>query len=180
MELLVCVINDEEKLDDILSGLLELGVTGATVLNSRGMARHIPEAPVFAGLKDVMAGARPQNATIFSVIESREQLEAAIEMIKNVCGDLTAPGTGILFTLSLNQVIGIEIHPVKVELLHRFDLAGDQLFDTRRVLGIHHAGQVDIEVCRNPENWHPLRNPEFYAGSYVVNNSGIGHGKSPF
>jgi hypothetical protein len=41
------------------------------------------------------------------VIESKEKLDAAIEMILNVCGDLSAPGTGILFTLSLNQVIGM-------------------------------------------------------------------------
>ncbi|UCD23424.1 MAG: hypothetical protein JSW51_10285 [Gemmatimonadota bacterium] len=107
MELLVCVINEEDKLNDILSGFVELGVTGATVINSRGMARHIPEAPIFAGLKDVMAGVRPQNATVFSVIESKEKLEAAIELVKGVCGDLTAPGTGILFTLSVNQVIGM-------------------------------------------------------------------------
>ena len=107
MELLVCVINEEDRLNDILSGFVELGVTGATVLNSHGMARHLPEAPVFAGLKDLMSGARPQNTTVFSVIESKEKLDAAIAMIQNVCGDLSAPGTGILFTLSLNQVIGM-------------------------------------------------------------------------
>ena len=107
MELLVCVINEEDKLNNILSGFVELGVTGATVLNSHGMARHLPEAPVFAGLKDLMSGARPQNTTVFSVIESKEKLDAAIGMIRNVCGDLSAPGTGILFTLSLNQVIGM-------------------------------------------------------------------------
>lgn len=107
MELLVCVINEEDKLNDVLTGFVELGVTGATVLSSQGMARRLPEAPVFAGLKDLMSGARPQNTTLFSVIESKEKLDAAIEMITKVCGDFSAAGTGILFTLSLNQVIGM-------------------------------------------------------------------------
>jgi nitrogen regulatory protein P-II 1 len=39
MRLLVAVINDPEKLDETLSGFLELGITGATVLNSEGMGR---------------------------------------------------------------------------------------------------------------------------------------------
>jgi len=107
MELLVCVVNEEGKLEDILSGLLQLGVTGATVVNSHGMARHLTQAPVFAGLQDLLARARLQNSTIFSVIETEEKLQAAIDMIRDVCGDLSAPGTGILFTIPLNRVVGL-------------------------------------------------------------------------
>ena len=45
MQLLIAVINQEEKLDEILSGLVELGVTGATDHQQRGdgarpLARH--------------------------------------------------------------------------------------------------------------------------------------------
>jgi len=36
--LLVCVVNRDEKLESILYGFLELGVTGATVLHSEGMS----------------------------------------------------------------------------------------------------------------------------------------------
>ncbi len=107
MELLVCVVNEEGKLEDILSGLLQLGVTGATVVSSHGMARHLTQAPVFAGLQDLLARARLENSTIFSVIETEEKLQAAIDMIRDVCGDLSAPGTGILFTIPLNRVVGL-------------------------------------------------------------------------
>jgi nitrogen regulatory protein PII len=37
MHLLVAVINAPEKLDQILAGFVELGVRGATVINSEGM-----------------------------------------------------------------------------------------------------------------------------------------------
>ena len=107
MELLVCVIHEEDKLNDVLAGFVELGVPGATIFSSRGMARQLPEAPVFAGLKDLMSSAQPENTTVFSVIESKKTLNAAIEMIKSTCGDLSAPGTGILFTLELDQVVGL-------------------------------------------------------------------------
>jgi nitrogen regulatory protein PII len=108
MELLVCVINQEEKLDDILSGFLELGITGATVINSAGMGHVLTQdVPIFAGLQALVSRARPQNVTIFSVIDSKEKLEAAIALVQEICGDLSAPATGILFTVPVSRVVGL-------------------------------------------------------------------------
>ncbi len=108
MELLICVINQEEKLDDILSGFLELGVTGATVIHSEGMAHLLSkDVPIFAGLKELMSRSRPRNTTIFSVIDSKEKLERVIALIQDVCGDFDNPATGILFTVPTNRVIGL-------------------------------------------------------------------------
>ena len=108
MELLVCVVNREEKLEEILSGFLELGVTGATVIHSEGMGRVLSqEVPVFAGLQRLMSRSRPQNTTILSVIESPEVMDRAIKMVQDVCGDFDTPSTGIIFTVPLSRVIGI-------------------------------------------------------------------------
>ena len=52
MQLLVCIINQEEKLEAILAGFLELGVTGATVIRSEGMGRVLSQdVPVLANLQ---------------------------------------------------------------------------------------------------------------------------------
>ena len=108
MELLVCVVNREEKLEEILSGFLELGVTGATVIHSEGMGRVLSqEVPVFAGLQTLMSRSRPQNTTILSVIESPEVMDRAIKMVQDVCGDFDTPSTGIIFTVPLGRVIGL-------------------------------------------------------------------------
>jgi nitrogen regulatory protein PII len=111
MELLVVVLGQEDKLDPILAGFVEIGITGATVIESRGMARQLSEdataAPVFAGLQELLARARPQSKTIFSVVETQAKLDAAIEMIQKVCGDMTNPGTGIVFTMPVNRVVGL-------------------------------------------------------------------------
>ncbi len=114
MELLVCVVNRDEKLEEVLSGFLELGVTGATVIHSEGMGRVLSqEVPVFAGLQTLMSRSRPQNTTILSVIESTEVLEQAIALVQRVCGDFDEPSTGIVFTVPLNRVIGLapELEP---------------------------------------------------------------------
>jgi nitrogen regulatory protein P-II 1 len=111
MELLVLVIDRGDKLDSILSGFIELGVTGATIIESQGMVRELTKesasTPVFAGLQDLIANSRPQSSTVFSVIETREKLDAAIQMIKDKCGDMTNPGTGILFTIPINRAVGL-------------------------------------------------------------------------
>lgn len=108
MELLVCVINREEKLDQILAGFVELGVTGATVISSEGMARLVKGGlPVLSNLQAVLAQSRPQNTTIFSVMETPELAARAIAMVEEKLGGLQDPGTGIVFTVPVNRVSGL-------------------------------------------------------------------------
>jgi nitrogen regulatory protein PII len=107
MQVLVAVVNDPEKVDDILSGFLELGITGATVINSEGMGRVLShDIPIFAGLQTLISRSRPQNRTIFSVVED-EKVDSTVALLQEVCGDLTAPATGIVFTLPLDRVVGL-------------------------------------------------------------------------
>ena len=108
MELLIAVINQEEKLDEILSGFLELGITGATVVHSEGMGRVLShDIPIFAGLQTLLSRSRPQNVTLFSVIREEDKVEAALLLLQEICGNLDDPATGIAFTLPLTRVVGL-------------------------------------------------------------------------
>jgi hypothetical protein len=108
MHLLVAVINQEEKLDEILSGFLELGITGATIIQSEGMGRVLShDIPIFAGLQTLLSRSRPQNQTIFSVIREDEKVEGALALLQDICGDLNDPATGIAFTIPVNRVVGL-------------------------------------------------------------------------
>lgn len=107
MQLLLCVINQENKLDDILSGFLELGITGATVINSEGMGRVLShDIPIFAGLQTLISRARPQNQTIFSVMDD-EKIDGAIALLQEICGLGQEPATGIVFTIPVGRVVGL-------------------------------------------------------------------------
>ena len=108
MQLLIAVINQEDRLDDILSGFLELGITGATIINSEGMGHVLShDIPIFAGLQTLISRSRPQNITLFSVIDSEEKAEGAIALLQDICGDLNHPATGIAFTIPVNRVAGL-------------------------------------------------------------------------
>lgn len=108
MQLLIAVINEEEKLDEILSGFLELGITGATIVNSEGMGRLLShEVPIVAGLETLVKRSRPKNQTIFSVIREDDKVEGALALLQEICGDLDHPATGIAFTVPVTRVIGL-------------------------------------------------------------------------
>jgi len=104
--LLVVVLNDPERLDELLGGLLDVGVTGATILDSEGMGRILPsDTPVFAGLRAAVVE-RPRNATILSVVEAH-RVDAVLERVQKVVGDLSTPATGIAFVLPIERVVGL-------------------------------------------------------------------------
>jgi nitrogen regulatory protein P-II 1 len=107
MQLLVAVINHEERVDEILAGFLELGITGATVIETRGMGRVLTrEVPIFAGLRGLDARARPSNRTVFCVADDAK-VDAAIALVQEICGSLDAPGAGIVFTVPVSRVVGL-------------------------------------------------------------------------
>ncbi|HEX5725753.1 MAG TPA: P-II family nitrogen regulator [Longimicrobiaceae bacterium] len=108
MQLLVAVINQEEKLEEILAGFMELGVTGATLIHSEGMGRLLAsEVPIFAGVEALSAHTRPRNQTLFSVIDDDAKVERVIALLQEVCGGLEQPGTGFVFTVPVTRVVGL-------------------------------------------------------------------------
>lgn len=108
MKLLVLILNKVEKLEEVLEGFLEVGVTGATIIDSIGMGHVISEeVPIFAGLRFMFAGAKPHNKMIVSVITDNKE-DPVIKVLKKILGDLGQPGTGIVFTMPLDRVEGLK------------------------------------------------------------------------
>ena len=82
--LFIRILCKVEKLEEVLEGFIEVGITGATVIDSVGMGHIISEeVPIFAGLRFMFAGAKPHNKTIFSVI-TEDNEEPAIRVLKKI------------------------------------------------------------------------------------------------
>ncbi|HEU0079291.1 MAG TPA: hypothetical protein VFQ76_16670 [Longimicrobiaceae bacterium] len=108
MQLLIAVINQEEKLEEILSGFLEIGITGATLIGSEGMGRLLAaEVPIFAGLQALAGRTRPRNQTLFSVMDDAK-VDAALALLQEVCGSFDNPATGIAVTVPVTRVLGLK------------------------------------------------------------------------
>ena len=108
MTLLVFICNNPEKLEEVLEGYLEVGITGSTIIDSLGMGHLLAtEVPIFAGFQSLFSAASAYNKTIFSVINEPGKVEEALNMIEEICGKLGTPGVGIAFTIKLDDVRGL-------------------------------------------------------------------------
>ncbi len=108
MKLVVFVLNREELLDQVLEAYVEAGLSGATILDSEGMGRHLTyEVPLFADFKEFMKGNKPYNKTILSVVRDHEAVGRLEPLLDEICGGLQNPGTGILFTVPVDFCRGL-------------------------------------------------------------------------
>lgn len=108
MTLLVFICNQPDKLEELLEGFLEVGVTGATVLDTVGMGQILStEVPIFAGFRSLFRGASTVNKTILSVIDQPSKVRAALDIINEIFGGLDQPGSGIVFTVPIENVRGL-------------------------------------------------------------------------
>lgn len=108
MKLVIIILNRIEYLEDILTAFLEIGVSGATVLNSVGMGRIISHnIPIFAGLQDAFAGSSPGNKTIITIVKE-EMIAIMADVIQDISGNFDEPDSGIMISLSLDQVWGLK------------------------------------------------------------------------
>lgn len=106
MELLMIVLNKEEYFEQILSMLVELEVSGATILDSEGLGHFLAyEVPIFAGLRQLVGEKKTASKTILALIEEKKFLSKFKKMLAAEKIDFTSPGTGIIVTLPINEAI---------------------------------------------------------------------------
>ena len=87
-----------------MEGFLELGLPGATVIDARGMGQIVStDLPIFSGFRTLFPGSGEESYLVLSVLRE-EQVEEAIRMLRDVCGDFAEKGTGIVFTLARHRI----------------------------------------------------------------------------
>ena len=108
MILLVFICNQPERLDEVLEGFLEIGITGATIIDTVGMGQILAsEVPIFAGFRSMFRGASTVNKTILSVVNEPAKVDEAIRIIEEAVGSLDEPGNGIAFSVPIDRVRGL-------------------------------------------------------------------------
>lgn len=107
MWLLVYILHEDRYLTEVLEELLEIGVTGASILDSVGMLHFLSqEIPIFAGFRSILKGSKPYNKILLSVIQDKELLEEALATIDRTVGGIAEGNRGILFTVPLEHFVG--------------------------------------------------------------------------
>lgn len=111
MKLLIVIVEDPDKIEPLMDNWYENKISGATIIDSRGMGHIIADNySIFSRFSD-LTGARGgsyHNNVIFTIIEKDEVLEKAIEAVYKIIGNLNEPDTGMLFTLPIGRVEGFK------------------------------------------------------------------------
>jgi hypothetical protein len=113
MYLVLMVLNDPDRLEDLLIAWEENGVEGATVLFSTGLGRirqmdaWRDDMPLIPSLRDFYEVPENMNRTIFTVVQSEAQVDALVAATNEVVGELDEQGTGLLLILPVARTYGV-------------------------------------------------------------------------
>jgi hypothetical protein len=106
MQLLVVFLNAREHLEKLVSLLVEVGVTEATILDGQAVGHFLAhEVPIFAGLRQLVGEKQQPTGTVLALLENDSVFDELERLMKSEGIDFTEPGTGVIMTLPLSKVI---------------------------------------------------------------------------
>ena len=105
--LMILTIYDNNKLHDVLTAMLEVGINNASVIKSTSMARRISyEIPVFAGLSMLSKRKSLETAVVLSTVHDKRIVSRLVSLLKELHIDLAQKGSGFLQLFRTNIIAG--------------------------------------------------------------------------
>lgn len=110
--MVVLVLNDVDRLEDVLTAWWEAGVPGVTILESSGAARYLArhgardDLPLFPSLISLLAHSEVHHRTLFAVVPDGFAVDRLFDATEAVLGSLAQHGNGIIFALPVLQARG--------------------------------------------------------------------------
>jgi len=112
-QLIVLVVHDPTKADEVGQAWVDAGVTGLTLLDSAGWAMRseshgVPDdLPLFPSMRRFMRGDEEASRLLFSVVGDDFDLDRVIQASEGVLGPLAEPDSGILFVVPVTHTRGL-------------------------------------------------------------------------
>jgi nitrogen regulatory protein P-II 1 len=101
---LIAVLHNEELFDELITGWLDLGITDSTVIETTDSLQRISQnVPIFAGFRSLTSGGMRHNQTIFTAIQDKSILDAAINFLETLCQETSKPDQGIYYVLPMTH-----------------------------------------------------------------------------
>ena len=113
MLMVMMILHDPDKLQDLLDAWEAIGVPGATILHSTGLGRTRTnpgmwdDLPLIPNLRDFYEHDEYFGRTVFTVVPDEAMADKVVEATNQVTGDLDQPDTGMLVVLPLLKVFGL-------------------------------------------------------------------------
>lgn len=104
-KMILMVLDDLEKLEDVLQAWRKAGSHGITILESSGVGRLLgwhgarDDLPIFPRLRHLLASREVHHRTLFTVVGDDVDVEAFFDATEAVVGSFDKPNTGVIFAL---------------------------------------------------------------------------------
>lgn len=114
-ELIVLVLDNSEKIADVLNAWIGVGVPGVTMLDSTGLGHAFTtggaraDFPLIPSLASLLRPREDPSRLLFSVVPDGFDVDAVIAATEKVTGPLDDPDTGILFVVPVTKTRGIHL-----------------------------------------------------------------------
>lgn len=110
--MIVFVLDDPEMCHDVLVAWETAGIQGITILESTGLGRlrrtwNRDDIPLIPSLKDFFDDDEIRHRTLFSVVDDQAKVDAAVEAVQTLFGDLDDENSGFLFVVPVLQAYGL-------------------------------------------------------------------------
>ncbi len=109
MHMILFVLDDPDRLDDLLDAWEAVGITGVTITESTGIHRFrsarqkIPMRYVFGAVgSKIEVG----HFTLLALVKGEDVVQRCLEATEKLVGDLREPNTGVFASWPVNFVKG--------------------------------------------------------------------------
>jgi hypothetical protein len=115
--LIVAVLPNTDRCQNVLDTWERFGVTGITILESTGlhklrqMDRRRDDMPLMPSLRQLLESEEMHHRTAFVVVDDGFDLEGLLRVTEQaVGGDFDAPHSGLLFVVPVTLALGLRPH----------------------------------------------------------------------
>ncbi len=109
MHMILFVLNDPDKLDELLDAWHQAGIEGATILESTGIYRrrpHLVAARYAFGFSSLVENQSRGHYTLLTIVPDEAMIQRCLEATEAIVGDLQQPNTGVLAAWPLSVTKG--------------------------------------------------------------------------
>lgn len=110
MYMMMMVVDDPQKVGEVLDAWIKLGISGSTIVESTGTPHHELKrvgGRYFMGLGQTSVSYEDNHVTVFVVVPDEALVRECLRSAEAIVGDLDEQDTGILAAWPLTVVKGV-------------------------------------------------------------------------
>lgn len=111
MYMVMLVLDDPDRLDDVLDAWHAIGVSGSTIIESTGINRRrmarLAGTTIMAGFNRLISSGEEGHFSIFVIVQNERMVQECLQAVEQMVGDLDNPNTGVLAAWPVSFVKGV-------------------------------------------------------------------------